>query len=112
VGAEAPRRQDPQGGHEPPRHELPRHRGLRRRRRQVSHRVRHPAYYTLLFLSSAVELPWEFVRIPDFISAAEIDLATITDRMEVKRAVQSGNVQEAIEKINDLNPTVRFCLCS
>jgi hypothetical protein len=44
--------------------------------------------------------------------AAEIDLATITDRMEVKRAVQSGNVQEAIEKINDLNPTVRFCLCS
>ncbi|AQL08218.1 LisH and RanBPM domains containing protein [Zea mays] len=36
----------------------------------------------------------------------EIDLATITDRMEVKRAVQSGNVQEAIEKINDLNPTI------
>ncbi|XP_066341607.1 protein GID8 homolog [Miscanthus floridulus] len=35
----------------------------------------------------------------------EIDLATITDRMEVKRAIQSGNVQEAIEKINDLNPT-------
>jgi hypothetical protein len=43
--------------------------------------------------------------------AADIDLATITDRMEVKKAVQSGNVQEAIEKINDLNPTVRFCLC-
>ncbi|ONL95756.1 LisH and RanBPM domains containing protein [Zea mays] len=42
----------------------------------------------------------------------EIDLAIIADRMEVKRAVQSGNVQEAIEKINDLNPTVRFCLCS
>ncbi|EMS45116.1 UPF0559 protein [Triticum urartu] len=39
----------------------------------------------------------------------DIDLATITDRMEVKKAVQSGNVQEAIEKINDLNPTVRFC---
>ncbi|RLN41449.1 hypothetical protein C2845_PM01G08500 [Panicum miliaceum] len=37
----------------------------------------------------------------------EIDLATITDRMEVKKAVQSGNVQEAIEKINDLNPTIR-----
>ncbi|GJN08539.1 hypothetical protein PR202_ga26473 [Eleusine coracana subsp. coracana] len=36
----------------------------------------------------------------------DIDLATITDRMEVKRAVQSGNVQEAIEKINDLNPTI------
>nr|AAP46639.1 PG4 [Hordeum vulgare] len=36
----------------------------------------------------------------------EIDLATITDRMEVKKAVQSGNIQEAVERINDLNPTV------
>jgi hypothetical protein len=42
--------------------------------------------------------------------AADIDLSTITDRMEVKKAVQSGNVQEAIEKINDLNPTVRFSI--
>jgi hypothetical protein len=39
---------------------------------------------------------------------ADIDLATITDRMEMKRAVQSGNVQEAIDKMNDLNPTVRL----
>jgi hypothetical protein len=39
---------------------------------------------------------------------ADIDLATITDRMEVKQAVQLGNVQQAIEKTNDLNPTVRF----
>ncbi|KAE8806086.1 pg4 [Hordeum vulgare] len=39
----------------------------------------------------------------------EIDLATIIDRMEVKKAVQSGNVQEAVERINDLNPTVPFC---
>ncbi|KAI5004098.1 hypothetical protein ZWY2020_031341 [Hordeum vulgare] len=36
----------------------------------------------------------------------EIDLATITDRMEVKKAVQSGNVLEAVERINDLNPTI------
>ncbi|XP_047052884.1 protein GID8 homolog [Lolium rigidum] len=36
----------------------------------------------------------------------DIDLATITDRMDVKRAVQSGNVQEAIDKMNDLNPTI------
>ncbi|OAY69220.1 Glucose-induced degradation protein [Ananas comosus] len=28
----------------------------------------------------------------------DIDLATITDRMAVKKAVQSGNVQDAIEK--------------
>ncbi|KAK4347116.1 hypothetical protein RND71_033455 [Anisodus tanguticus] len=34
----------------------------------------------------------------------DIDLATITDRMAVKKAVQSGNVEDAIEKVNDLNP--------
>nr|CAD1832894.1 unnamed protein product [Ananas comosus var. bracteatus] len=36
----------------------------------------------------------------------DIDLATITDRMAVKKAVQSGNVQDAIEKVNDLNPEI------
>ncbi|KAF3556377.1 hypothetical protein F2Q69_00013549 [Brassica cretica] len=36
----------------------------------------------------------------------EIDLATITDRMAVKKAVQNGNVEDAIEKVNDLNPEV------
>ena len=37
---------------------------------------------------------------------AEIDLATITDRMAVKKAVQNGHVEDAIEKVNDLNPEV------
>ncbi|KAL6538645.1 Glucose-induced degradation complex subunit [Orobanche gracilis] len=37
---------------------------------------------------------------------ADIDLATITDRMAVKKAVQSGNVEDAIEKVNDLNPEI------
>lgn len=37
---------------------------------------------------------------------AEIDLATITDRMAVKQAVQSGDVEVAIERVNDLNPEV------
>ncbi|KAL3820526.1 hypothetical protein ACJIZ3_006431 [Penstemon smallii] len=36
----------------------------------------------------------------------DIDLATITDRMAVKKAVQSGNVVDAIEKVNDLNPEI------
>ncbi|ESQ29333.1 hypothetical protein EUTSA_v10023660mg [Eutrema salsugineum] len=36
----------------------------------------------------------------------EIDLATITDRMAVKKAVQNGNVEDAIEKVNDLNPEI------
>nr|VDC76623.1 unnamed protein product [Brassica rapa] len=37
---------------------------------------------------------------------AEIDLATITDRMAVKKAVQNGHVEDAIEKVNDLNPEI------
>ncbi|XP_057472237.1 protein GID8 homolog isoform X2 [Actinidia eriantha] len=36
----------------------------------------------------------------------DIDIATITDRMAVKKAVQSGNVEDAIEKVNDLNPEI------
>ena len=35
-----------------------------------------------------------------------IDLAAITDRVEIRKAVQSGNVEEAIERVNDLNPEV------
>ncbi|KAE8716948.1 LisH and RanBPM domains containing protein isoform 2 [Hibiscus syriacus] len=35
-----------------------------------------------------------------------IDLATISDCMAVKKAVQCGNVEDAIEKVNDLNPEV------
>ena len=42
---------------------------------------------------------------------ADIDLATITDRMAVKKAVQSGKVEDAIEKVNDLNPEVGFLFC-
>jgi len=30
--------------------------------------------------------------------------------MAVKKAVQSGNVEDAIEKVNDLNPEVGFFL--
>ncbi|KAG6552154.1 hypothetical protein Mapa_006256 [Marchantia paleacea] len=35
-----------------------------------------------------------------------IDLGTITDRMAVRKAVQCGNVEDAIEKVNDLNPEI------
>lgn len=35
-----------------------------------------------------------------------IDLGAITDRMKIRKAVQSGNVEEAIERVNDLNPEV------
>ncbi len=39
-------------------------------------------------------------------TAPGVDLAAITDRMEIRKAVQSGNVEEAIERVNDLNPEV------
>jgi hypothetical protein len=29
------------------------------------------------------------------------------DRMEIRKAVQAGQVEEAIDKVNDLNPEVR-----
>jgi hypothetical protein len=35
-----------------------------------------------------------------------LDLNTITDRMEVRKAVQSGSIDSAIEKVNDMNPEV------
>ncbi|KAI5396626.1 Glucose-induced degradation complex subunit [Lathyrus oleraceus] len=61
------------------------------------------------------KLVMNFLVTKGFVEAAEkfrkesgtepdIDLATTTDRMAVKKAVQSGNVEDAIEKVNDLNP--------
>jgi hypothetical protein len=47
-----------------------------------------------------------------FFFAAEIDVATIMERMEIKRAVWSSNIQEAIQKLDNLNTMVGFCLCS
>ena len=35
-----------------------------------------------------------------------INLSAITDRTEIRKAVQSGKVEEAIERVNDLNPEV------
>lgn len=41
-----------------------------------------------------------------------VELSSITDRMEVRRAVQSGNMEEAIERANDINPEVGLPLWS
>lgn len=44
-----------------------------------------------------------------------VDLGAITDRMEIRKAVQSGDIQQAIEKVNDLDPEVccaAFCNCA
>ncbi|XP_026410793.1 protein GID8 homolog isoform X2 [Papaver somniferum] len=63
------------------------------------------------------KLVMNFLVTEGFVEAAEkfkmesgtepdIDLATITDRMAVKKAVQCGNVDDALEKVNDLNPEI------
>lgn len=35
-----------------------------------------------------------------------MDLETITDRMEVRKAVQRGDVDSAIDRVNDMNPEI------
>ena len=35
-----------------------------------------------------------------------VDLSTIESRMNIREALQRGDVEEAIEKVNDLNPEV------
>lgn len=35
-----------------------------------------------------------------------VDLAAITERMHIRKAVQSGNIEAAIEAANDLDPQV------
>ena len=38
-----------------------------------------------------------------------VDLPAITDRMQIRKALQSGNIEDAIDRVNDLNPEVRDC---
>lgn len=35
-----------------------------------------------------------------------VDLESIQDRMNIRNAIQAGNIEEAIERVNDLNPEV------
>ncbi|CAG8526808.1 4905_t:CDS:2 [Rhizophagus irregularis] len=35
-----------------------------------------------------------------------IDVDSIQDRMNIRNAIQNGNVEEAIERVNDLNPEI------
>ena len=37
---------------------------------------------------------------------AGVELGSITDRMQIRQAVQGGHVEEAIDQVNDLNPEV------
>ncbi len=35
-----------------------------------------------------------------------VDLDAITDRMHIRKAVQGGDIEEAIDLVNDFNPEV------
>lgn len=48
----------------------------------------------------------EFSRETGLSSAVELD--TIERRMCIREAVQRGDVEEAIERVNDMNPEVRI----
>lgn len=37
-----------------------------------------------------------------------MELNTITERMAIRQALQAGQVDEAIDRVNDLNPEVNF----
>ena len=39
-------------------------------------------------------------------TAPGVDLSTITERMEIRKAIQSGRVEDAIARVNDLNPDI------
>jgi glucose-induced degradation protein 8 len=40
-----------------------------------------------------------------------VDLNAITERMHIRKAVQSGNIEAAIEAANDLDPQVAAATC-
>mmetsp|Transcript_8813 Transcript_8813/g.15859 ORF Transcript_8813/g.15859 Transcript_8813/m.15859 type:complete len:230 (-) Transcript_8813:157-846(-) len=35
-----------------------------------------------------------------------VDLDSITDRMQIRKAVQNGEIEDAIDRVNDLNPEI------
>lgn len=40
-----------------------------------------------------------------------VDFESIESRMDIREALQRGDVEEAITRVNDLNPEVRLCFC-
>ncbi len=42
--------------------------------------------------------------------APSVNLSSIEDRMQIRHAVQSGSVEHAVERVNDLDPEVRCAL--
>jgi hypothetical protein len=49
----------------------------------------------------------EFSKEAEIKDSSHVDFNLIENRMNIKRAVHRGDIKEAIEKVNDLNPEVR-----
>lgn len=58
----------------------------------------------LLWLQGYVEAAQIFER--ESGTSPGFNLSTITDRTDIRKAVQSGELESAIERVNDLNPEV------
>lgn len=39
----------------------------------------------------------------------DLDLSSIEERMKIRNAVQSGDIESAVSLVNDLNPEVSYC---
>ncbi len=120
-----------EGGHEQANYELPRHRGAPSLVAAAGRRWRLTVALHIVKLGNRSALASKASRylgtlcVQGYVDAARafesesgtspgLDLNAITDRMEIRKAVQSGDVEEAIERTNDLDPEVcrrRRCQC-
>ena len=66
----------------------------------ASHLIFFPINYKQGYVDAALAFQRESGTDPG------VDLAAITDRMEIRRAVQSGDVEAAMERVNDLDPEI------
>lgn len=79
------------------------------------------SFSLLLFLSDLNKLIMNYLIIEGYKDAAEkfsqesgakppVNLESIQNRMVVRTAIQRGHIEEAIERVNDLNPEVTLLL--
>src|ERR1700761_4221574 len=79
-------------------------------------------YSLMLHASELNQLVMDYLVIGGYKNAAEyfgqeanvappVDLKSIESRMNIREALQRGDVQDAITRVNDLNPEVRIVNC-
>ena len=79
-----------------------------------------PAHAWALSLLQVLQVLFAWLQ--GFVEAAEtfqresgtcpgVDLHAITNRMEIRKAVQAGDIENAVARVNDLNPEARVLCC-